>query len=189
MWDELTRSNLLNAGILVVTALVGILAWLGARKSAREACEDQARANAAANRSAEAAEEALRLQRRMVELEEQRARETATDTQRAVLDAEFVRDERMTANGKLQTEFFVNVRNRGRAAARDLQIVVDGVPADEHDQVMLNRPMSECTVGAGGELKLRLTLHLGGGLSTPFDVSVDWSDESGIPGHWEGTLS
>jgi type II secretory pathway pseudopilin PulG len=189
MWDELTLSNLLNVGILAVTALVGILAWLGARKSAREAREDQARANAAADRSAEAAEEALRLQRRVVELEEQRARETATDTQRAVLDAKYVREQRMTANGKLQSEFFVNVRNKGQATARDLRVVVDGVPADEHDQVMLNRPMSECTVGAGGELRLRLTLHLGGGLSAPFDVSIDWSDESGIPGHWEGTLS
>jgi hypothetical protein len=182
-------SNWINLGILGVTALVGILAWLGARKSAKEAHKDQRDANAAAVRSANAAEEATRLQNRIVEIEEQREDQAGQLERRAALRARYERDQRITSVGKIQTSFFVVVENTGRASARNLQIVVDGTPVDDHRQVMLDRPSSECVVGPGGELRLGLSLYLGGGLHTPFDVAIDWEDGTGELGHWEGTLA
>lgn len=56
MTETLDVSNWINLGIMAVTALAGILAWLGARYAAKEAKESQEKANRAAERSASAAE-------------------------------------------------------------------------------------------------------------------------------------
>lgn len=115
MIDVLTWSNLINLAILFVTSLVGILAWLGARHSAREARQDQQRASEAALRSASAAEDATRLQGRMVELEEQRARDTAAESLQAALSAEYAREQQLNASGRPQNDFFVIIKNQGKA--------------------------------------------------------------------------
>lgn len=180
-------SNWINFGILTVTALVGVLTWLGARRSAREALESQNEAVRAAGRSASAAETANTIQTRLVEIEEQRQQDSAMEATRAVLVAEVERIPRVLGSGKEIKDFHLVVRNLGVAAAERLDIRLEGKPIAEHGRAMARQPVSEMIVGARSRLHFPLTVTPDWG--PPFVCELAWEDDSGMPGRWKGTLT
>jgi hypothetical protein len=183
---EMDISNWINLGIFVVTALVGILAWLGTRQAAREARSSQEAANAAAARSASAAEDATRLQRRMVEIESQRHEEAALDARRARLKAEKTRREVHRFN-RIYHDDCLTIFNTGRVTAVRLDVRVNDRPLAEYDEFPIKLP-DNASVGPDGRLDLLFMLFMGGRLRVPFDVRLTWDDESGLRGDWNGTV-
>lgn len=180
-------SNWINLGILLVTALVGILVWLATRNSAREAHAYQREANAAAVRSASAAEEATKLQRRMVEIENLRQTDAALDANRASLHAEITTRQAIRAGGPRQEQHLAVV-NSGQACATHLQIRINNKPIGEYSEIQT--PLAEdASIGPRGKLELLFKPRLDpGSLQRPFNVELTWDHASGTPGTWQGTV-
>jgi hypothetical protein len=178
-------SNWINLGILTVTALVGILAWLGARHAALEARKQQQEANAAATRSASAAEEATRLQAKALELEESRQQDAAISATKANVTAELIAD-----GGKTS----LLLSNRGGAMATNLSIEVK--PETNIASIQLTKncnhfavstPPQDLKLASGSTFGYQAIINRG--FHPPFDVAIEWDDDSGQRGRWEGTLN
>jgi hypothetical protein len=182
-------SNWINLGILTVTALVGILAWLGARHAALEARKQQQEANAAATRSASAAEEATRLQAKALELEESRQQDTLLDSRRAKLRCTIEREQKFSSSGKLQNDTYLVIANNGQSAARNIQASIGGDSFDDCGQILNDQPIGTYVIGSESELRFHLCLYMGGGIHPPFETAISWDDESGVRGQWEGTVT
>lgn len=182
-------SNWINLGILIVTAFLGILSWLGARQSSREAQESQEQASTAAARSAAAAEDVAKLQRRIVEIETQRHEEAALDARRAKLHAELAK--KTVPHGydgkSSRSESFLVIANSGHAGARRIKITLNHKPISEYDE-FVNRLPPDCSIGPGGRIELHYMLLREGKLCPPFTVALEWEDESPIRGAWAGTV-
>jgi len=181
MMTELDTSNVINLGILVVTGLVGILTWLGSRRSAREARRDQEAANAAATRSADAAEEANKIQMRIVRLEEQTRQQADMDAKKASLVGTL---ERSSQFGSLCD---LVVSNQGAAPARNLRIKLGGKPIDVRGSAA--QSPSDCADVIGPGAQIRCLLQQSPSVRRPLPCELSWDDESGIPGTWKTTLT
>jgi hypothetical protein len=182
---ELDTSNWINLGILVVTGLAGILAWLGSRSAAREARQDQEAANAAADRSASAAEEANKIQARMVEIEEQRHQQAALDEKKAVLIARL--DRAWHSSGRLVNHWELVVSNRGAATARNLAIKLKDKPFEAIKSPCSPSRACEIVIGPGAEIKRPLPGDAE--FRPPFECELSWDDDSGIRGSWKSMLT
>ena len=180
--DEFNTSNLINLGILLVTALVGILTWLGSRNAAREAQRDQKAANAAADRSASAAEEANRIQTRIVAIEEERQRQTALNEKKALLLA------RRDPSSKFASMWDLVVCNQGAATARNLVVTLAGKPFDMVDSGGASSPKCRSVIAPGGQMR-HLLVSGGTEIRPPFECDLSWDDDSGIRGSWKSTLT
>jgi hypothetical protein len=182
---ELDISNWINLGILVMTALVGILTWLGSRNAAREARQDQEAANAAADRSASAAEEANKIQTRLVEIEEQRHQQAALDEKKAALTASL--DRTRKPSGQLINHWDLVVSNQGAATARNLAIKLKDKPFDPIRSASSPSRVCEIVIGPGAEIKCPVPGDAE--FRPPFECELSWDDDSGIRGSWRSTLT
>lgn len=187
MADALTWSNWINIGILATTGLVGILAWLGARNSAKEACSSQDQATAAAKRSASAAQDAAGIHARMLGLEQLRQVEATLDAKRAKLHAEKTTKDVLQFD-KPSKDTYLTIMNSGQSAAHCLEILVNGKPVNEY-QEFLPKLEGTASIGPVGRLDLRMTFFMEGELRPPFEVTLAWDDESGMRGEWAGTIT
>ena len=184
-WHKMEISNWINFGILFVTALVGVLCWLGARNAAREAREDQRIANDAAKRSASAAEEANTIQTRFVEIEESRESASAAAAEKAALAAKRAI---LTAQIKKRSPGSVLViRNSGPACAREIEVLMNESPLNEYREFDTTLPAGS-EIAPGGTLELPYVLFRNGKLWPPFHVALSWSDDSDQRGTWDSSL-
>jgi len=176
-WDNL--GILVTALGIVVTALVGILLWLGARKAAREARKDQGVANDAAQRSASVAEEENTIQTQRLQIEELRQRGAALAAKKAILRAEI---------SKHWPGRTLVIRNSGPVHAREIEVLVNSVPINKYEEFMTQLP-SDAQIAPDGAIELEFVLfRKDGKLNPPFRVSVSWSDDSDQRGTWESSL-
>jgi len=183
----MNASNWINLGILVVTALVGILAWVRARKAAREAHDDQESATKSATRSAAAAEAANEIQMRLVEIEEQRQEGASLEVREAKLSARIDREPRYRAGRVATTDYYLVVSNAGRAGASNLEIKLGGKAIDEQPGVRMRQASFEMSIGPSGDI--RFPLAVSRGWAPPFECQLAWDDDSGVRGAWQGTLT
>jgi hypothetical protein len=174
-------TNWINLGLLVVTALVGILAWMGARRSAREAHNSQMEAVEEAKRSAHASEVANTIHARMVELEEQRQTEYNTESRRAILRAEYTEESR-----DFLFMSYLIISNEGMETARNIEITLGDKPFLHYHVPKLteSRPVSAVTVGPGAHVKLFCSQQV-----LPARCALEWDDDSGRRGRWTHTLT
>ncbi len=179
MIAELDWSNWINIGILVVTFLVGILAYLGAKRAANKAHKDQQEANAAALRSATAAEIATRLQAKIVELEETRQQKMLLDAQKARLQVSIKQKENNPC---------LTIENHGQAAAQNLSMFISGDSVDNIDEISKPIPIASYTVDPKTSVEILYLRKHTGGLQPPFHTFLEWDDDSGTRGHWEGKV-
>lgn len=184
---EFTWSNWINFGLLCMTALVGLLSWLGSRKSAKEARADQEEANAAARRSAIAAEEATKLQARIVQLEEARQSQSEIDARRARLHAERTSKDVFRFN-RPEKDSYLTIFNSGQSSASRLEVFVNQKPLNEYQEFHPKLP-ERASIGSNGRLDLLMMFFVGGALQLPFEVRLAWDDSSGSRGEWAGTIS
>jgi hypothetical protein len=129
--------------------------WLGAR----------------ANRQANAT------QRRLLEIEEQRDKERRADATRANLRAE-LRD-----LGDYDRRLYII--NDGFAAARDVEITLEGVPLGECEIAYQGSPGT--VIGPRTEASCPLAIH--DGCQPPFEILITWQDDSGEPREYRSTLT
>jgi len=78
------------------------------------------------------------------------------------------------------------LENKGRAEARELKIMLDGQPLEEHSMFFRNMTVA-AMIGPGGRLMYPLDVTM----ESPDTVSItiDWNDDSGTPGKWESQLN
>lgn len=183
---ELDWSNWINIGILCVTALAGILSWLGARTSAIEANSALRDSVNAARKSAEAAEESARLQAKIVEIEQQRSGDAAIESRMARLHAvrKLVDVHRFD---KPEKDSHLSIINTGKAAALNVEILIDGRPVREFAEFGNRLPQAP-SIGTNGHLDLPYVRFSGGSLGISFQVHLSWDDDSGVRGSWTGTI-
>jgi hypothetical protein len=179
-------SNLINLGIFLITALVGILAWAGARAAAREAQAEQQRATTAAARSAAAAEEATKLQARVLQIESQRHEEAAIESRRAKLRAE-KQTRSHQRNQRTIHEHFLAICNDGEGEARHVHVLVNGNPIG--DLVEFNHTKLPEAASIGPRSEVTFYIREGGSNYPPFRVEITWSDDSPIKGNWSGAIT
>ena len=159
--------------------------------SARRAAVE---ANASALRSAKTAEEATEIQRRILEIENQRRTESAIEAKRAKLSVSITRRRTPTLVGGGERDVdFLTIKNSGQATAHIREILVQEKPLAECEE--FPKKLSEdASVGPGGSLDLLLLLRrpeplMPEPLHMPFAVRVTWEDDSGILGEWTGSVS
>lgn len=134
----------------------------------------------AARRSADAAERSNEREERREEREKQQQAETAVANTKAKLRVVAERGDSMIS--------FVVV-NEGKAAAEEVELIVDGKPFNEHQAVCHEFPTSaDATVLPGGQLTGQVVAVRGCSIRSPAQATLKWSDESGLPGNWKSQL-
>jgi hypothetical protein len=132
-------SNWINLGLFLVTGVVGLLAWYGARSAAREAKSAQDQAVSAAERSALAAEKTTQIQSRFLMIEEERRRQVEVESKRAYLTAEIV--EKHTVRFKEPSkDCFLVIKNSGPSTAREIGVLVNGKPLSDYREFLVKLP-------------------------------------------------
>ena len=187
--NALDISNRINLGILAVTALVGILAWLGARKAAREAGRQQDKANAAAERSASAAEQANDVHSEILRIEQERHEETKLQSKRAILRAEIVTKEvpRYGRSDTIDKELYFVIKNSGAAAAHKVGIMINDKPFNDFKEFERKFP-DDVVIGAGADYRIGFSLTMKSELLSRFCIALSWSDDL-VEDSWQTTLS
>ena len=164
--------------IALASALVAVVSAWGAAAARADAKRDAAVANEAAARAATAAE-------RSNQIEEARDAAGRSEAARATL----------TAVGFMEGHApGIRVQNDGPGTAREVRLLIDGVPVNELPKV--NEPFPEedqATIGPGTSLSVLFYTFMGvpgeeSNPPRPWEIAVHWTDGSGKPGVWESAL-
>jgi hypothetical protein len=116
------------------------------------------------------------LQERIVTLETARERDRLREAQSADVRASI--EHRGTSEGLL-------IHNQGRATARKIRLLLDGVPALQHSMIFQGED-ELTTLGPGATF--RYELIAGFGTPNVLTVRIEWESDSGEPGRWESQL-
>jgi hypothetical protein len=156
-------SGVVTAAAAVVSVFVSLFAVFLAYRVAR--------------RQAEAASENVRLQERLLHLEEARERDRRATMSRAGVTA--------SIEDRGRADYRLVVRNQGEATAREIRVTIDGVPVLEHP--LVPRGVKEVRTLASG-VEAPYLLAFSHGRSPILDVRIEWIDDSGVPGRWASEL-
>jgi len=121
------------------------------------------------------------VQKRQVAMEEKRERDRLIEKKKARLLAEIVRED-VVRGTHAGTAHRLSITNKGQAEARDIKLTIDGKPILEHPAIP-HRVLQEFHIlgpGSSAQFPVAVTraTHL------PWQVEVDWTDDSGEPGHY-----
>jgi hypothetical protein len=147
-WFIVYRSELISIAALLISIIAVWLAWLSYRTS-----------------------------RRMVEIEENRDKET----RRQAAKAKLVANREKTSGAT----FRLTVRNDGEGTARDISIMLDGTPISSHPAASKTDALVS-TLNPGGSTWCILVPTLG--KPFPKTIRIEWQDDSGEPGLYESGL-
>ena len=117
------------------------------------------------------------IQTRLLAIEEERQTHQRTEARRARLRAFLQKSGRH--------DYHIVIRNEGEAVARDVQTTLDGKPLLEHP-VIPNGEQEARKIGPNSEVKYIAAVSFN--CAPPFDIAVQWEDESGEAGTYETTL-
>jgi hypothetical protein len=120
---------------------------------------------------------ATETQARLLGIEEQRDADRLTQARQAALRAALRSD--------LTGGHCLHISNRGRGAARRIQILMDGKPLDEHPAVHSGVRIPE-VIEAGSEISRHVFTC---DSNPPFEVEITWEDDSNVPGRYQTTLT
>ena len=118
------------------------------------------------------------IQARLLRIEEQRETDRLGQTRRAALRAEMPQNERGS--------WRLYVTNDGLAEARNVRVTMDGKPFTEHGAFVEGDEIGN-VIGPGGENSCSLAIDRR--CSPPFDLELNWEDDSGTPGRYRTTLT
>lgn len=126
-------------------------------------------------------------QERLVELETARERDRLMDARRAYVVASIDREKRQFPTHRSPTTgYFLRLSNEGKAAARDIRLLLDGGPIHQHSLIPRNEE-EFTTLGPGASNRYHLLVMLGS--HRIIHVELTWTDESGEPGRWTSQLT
>lgn len=111
--------------------------------------------------------------------EKDRVRDSKTATLQAVLKHE---SHPVGHKNKLHTSIYLVIKNTGQAAARNIDVELDGRPWLEHKAMPEGGMTEHPTLGPGAEIKLILYRK------PPNHIALTWNDDSGEPGKYDSTL-
>jgi cation diffusion facilitator CzcD-associated flavoprotein CzcO len=122
--------------------------------------------------------EQTQLQRRLVELEEERERARKLDNKRANLKAELVRKD---------TKPHIRIENRGAAEARNIRGRLNGERFEEHECTKrLFQPID--AIGPDSHTRVPLIIFMQATGQPPFDLVLRWDDDAQIDATYRTTL-
>ncbi len=123
-----------------------------------------------------------------VELERVREADRIKSSQRARLIASVVKEvENWTKTHVRQprTDYFLRIANEGAAEARNVRLLLDQKPAEEHPFIVKgDDPVTHLGPGAAAMLILAVTF----GSARTIAVELSWQDDSGEMGRWGSQL-
>jgi len=129
-------------------------------------------------KSSQAQREANAVQKRIVEIEEQREREKLFEAKQANLRAELRKVERRT--------YRLYLVNHGKAEAHNIRIKLDGTPLAEHCAAVQNDRMP-VFLGPGAECSVLLAIS--SVCAPPFEIEITWDDDYGTDRTYRTTLT
>lgn len=145
------------------------------------------RGNQAANRNAAATEDSAKSQRRAVDLAERQQFDAALDARRAKIHAEVRRTPSNLQGSRDQDHLLVFI-NSGSDGGRVTTVNIDGTPMHSFREFRGKTPV-DAVIGPKGEAPFKFGRGRGGKLGQQFTVEIEWTDDSGVPGHWRGVLA
>lgn len=121
----------------------------------------------------------VKVDERLVAIEETRESDRQLDSRKARLTAFVARD-------AIGNRHVLRIENSGSAEARDVKVLLDGVPVFEHPAV-LRLGDEKAIVGPNSHVHYGFILT--SGTLPPAEVVLSWTDDSGEEGHYCNSLS
>jgi hypothetical protein len=118
------------------------------------------------------------IQGRLLRIEEERQAHQRSEATRAKLSAYLQKTGR--------SNFHIVIRNDGESLARDVIITVDGKPLLKHPVIPYGT-QAVTKIGPHSEIKYIAAVH--SGCAPPFEIAMQWEDESGVGGKYETALT
>lgn len=128
-------------------------------------------------KSGRAQKEANAVQRRVVEIEEQRERDRQAESTQAQVRAEL---------RKVERSYRLHLVNNGAVEANNIRVEIDDIPLADHSVSVESDPMPDL-VGPKSEISCFLGLTMS--CVPPFKIKVTWDDESGTDRTYCSTLT
>jgi hypothetical protein len=123
----------------------------------------------------------VKVDERLVSIEEKRETDRQLDARKARLTA-------FVDRGAHGSGHVLRVENSGAAEAREVKVLLDGVPVGDHSATATLPPEKGKTiVGPNSDIRYRVTLT--GDMLPPSEIVVEWTDDSSEPGHYRNSLS
>jgi len=120
------------------------------------------------------------LQPRLLEIEEAREKDRVARQNKADLTARVRQDPQVRGLGYYK----LSVTNSGPAEAREVSVLVNDMPYQEHADGVGN-PKKPDTLGPGSSHEYWLKASVG----PPFDIVIGWEDDLGAPGRFKTSFS
>jgi hypothetical protein len=114
-------------------------------------------------------------QKRLVEIEEVRETDRQREMHKADLVAQSERGEKISR---------LVITNRGPAEAQEISVLINGKPLKEFPAFVDDKEIR----GIGPHSSIRYRMAFTFGMDTSFDVTINWSDNSGEQGIYQTTL-
>ena len=120
-----------------------------------------------------------RTQQRVLTIEEEREADRKRRALKAELQARIVKDERNTD--------WLEINNRGEAAATEVDVRLDGIPVADHPAVGVQQGELVQLIGPHSNVRYLLVLTMQE--RPPYEIAITWRDRSGEPGEYRTTLT
>jgi len=128
--------------------------------------------------SSRAQNKAVAVQKRIVEIEEQREKERQVRSLQAQLQPQI----RKSSLGSYR----LYLLNSGEAEAYNIKVILNGKPLEEHCAAV-NGDSIPTHIGANSEVSCLLNITFG--CAPPFEIEVKWDDASGTGRIYRGALT
>ncbi len=118
-------------------------------------------------------------QQRVLAIEEEREADRKRRALKAELQARIVKDER--------NNDWLEINNRGEAAATEVDVRLDGIPVADHPGVGVQQDELVQMIGPHSNARYLLILTMQE--CPPYEIAITWQDRSGEPGEYRTTLT
>ena len=129
-----------------------------------------------------------KLQVRIVALEEAREKDRLAEKSKANLTAKIIKEVLPRSGSiKIDTNYYLQIENKGSSGARDIKVMLDENPMFEHSSMCLEKEKKFEEIGPASPVRFRL--FTADQLKVPHEISITWEDDSGEPGKYGTTLT
>jgi len=129
-----------------------------------------------------------KLQARIVALEEAKEKDRLAEKKKANLIAEIIKEVLPRSGSiKIDTNYYLQIENKGSSGARDIKVMLDENPMFEHPSMYLQKGKKFEEIGPASSVRFRL--FTADQLKPPHKITMTWEDDSGEPGKYSTTLT